>query len=261
MAFDFNQIKQNLSVEKLKGLVSKTSKQAAAQDASKKGTIAWLANLKQGFKDVQIVLQEGKFTLFIKQVVVLLGIFLLVRYGNERIRENKKMLQDKMSKINIEQLNKDDYLLNKQHLLRLEPLFPDYPQKPEWMLRHLIDIFDEAHLTPKMEGTPAENNAASVYTVVSHPVTFQQSFANTGKFLESIENGDDFLRISDISITKLTAPETLGENTVTVKFNTVFPKTRYAPTLFKDYAQQMAKLQAQKEAPATTQTDSQGETK
>lgn len=261
MPLDLEKIKQNLSAEKIKEFFKKGA--APGQAGSKKPTAAWLTNLQQGFKDIQVVLQEGKFILFIKQIVVLLGVFLLVRYGNERIRENKKTLQDKMSKINIEKLNKDDYLANKQHLLRLEPLFPDYPEKPEWMLRHLIDIFDEARMTPKMEGTPAENNAAEVYTVVSHPVTFQQSFANAGKFLESVENGDDFLRISDISITKLTASDTLGENEVKVTFNTVFPKTRYAPTLFKDYAQQMEKLQAQKEAQAKAQGEpkEQGETK
>lgn len=127
-------------------------------------------------------MQEGKFTLFVKQVVVILGVFLLVRYGNDKIQENKKSLQDKMSKINIEQLNKDDYLTNKAHLLQLEPLFPDHADHPEWMLRHLIDIFEEARINASMEGSPAENNSAAVYSVVSHPVTFQQSFANTGKF-------------------------------------------------------------------------------
>ncbi len=247
MGFDLEKIKQNLSAEKLQELLKK---KPAAQSDAKKPMLAWMANLKADFKDAQVVLQEGKFALFIKQVVVILGVFLLVRYGNEKIQENKKALQDKMSKINIEQLNKDDYLTNKEHLLRLEPLFPDHADHPEWMLRHLIDIFEEAHISASMQGSPVENNSATVYSVVSHPVTFQQSFANVGKFLERIENGDDFLRISDITITKLTTPEALGENTVNITFKTVFPKTRYAPKLFKDYAQQMAKLQAQKEAAA-----------
>ncbi len=255
MALDLEKIKQNLSAEKIQGLFAKNT--PATEKISKK-VPAWLAGLKQGWVDVQVVLQEGKFSLFVKQMVVILGVFLLVRYGNDKIKQTQQNLQDQMSKINIEQLNRDDYLLNKQHLLRLEPLFPDQPEKPEWMLRHLIDIFEEAAITPTMEGTPAENSSASVYTVVSHPVTFQQSFAGLGKFLEKIENGDDFLRISDISVTKLTDLDSLGDNTVRITFNTVFPKVRYAPTLFKDYAQQMEKLRAEKEAQAQTQT--QGET-
>ena len=110
-----------------------------------------------------------------------------------------------------------------------------------------MTLFSKHELAPKIDGNFAEN-AQKVYTVASQSVSFQQSFAELGKLLADMENGDDFIRASEVSISKLTTQEGLGENTITVKFNTVFPKEKYAPKLFKDYAAQMEKLKAQQPA-------------
>ena len=255
MALDFEKLKQNLSIDKIKAGFAKTKTASSGNEPAGQSAVpAWVLDNKRGLDDVQAVLQEGKFSLFVRQVVMLLVIFLLVRYGCGKLAERKGVLLDQMSKINIEQLNKDDYLENKQHLLRLEPLFPDYAQKNEWLLQRLIDVFNEHQMSPDINGNVSENASASTYTVMSHPVTFQRSFRDMGQFLADVENGDDFLRISEITVTKLVAPESLGENTVTAKFNTVFPKNKYASVLFKDYAQQMEAIKKQQQAAAGEQT-------
>ena len=89
------------------------------------------------------------------------------------------------------------------------------------------------------------------YTMLTQDVTFRRSFADVGKFLADVESGDDFLRISGLTITKLMDAASLGENTVNVRFNTVFPREKYAKRLFKDYTQQMKQIEAEMAAQDT----------
>jgi hypothetical protein len=87
---------------------------------------------------------------------------------------------------------------------------------------------------------------------MSQEVSFKESFANVGKFVADVENGDDFLRLSNITISKVMDSASLGQNTVTMRFATLFPKEKYAKRLFKDYEQQMKKINAQAAPAANT---------
>ena len=259
MALDFEKLKDKFSKDNIKTAFAKGSTTSKKGESGKK---QWLnhpvvVEVKKGLEDIQVAAHEGKFHLFVKQIVVLLVLFLVVRFITGKLAESKAKIKDKVAAIQIQQANKEDYLENKQQLLRLEPLFPDISQKGDWMLRRLINIFETHNITPNIDGNVSET-AEKTYTKLVQPVTFQQSFAEIGKLIADIENGDDFLRISEISIVKQTSPETLGENTATVTFNTVFPKEKYAPKLFKDYAQQMKKIQAAQGKPAQAEAATEG---
>ena len=81
--------------------------------------------------------------------------------------------------------------------------------------------------------------------------------------MADIENGDDFLRISNLVVTKLADKDSLGNNSVTIQFSTVFPNNKYAAALFKDYAAQMEKIKQQQETAEkkdSTQEDTKAET-
>ena len=131
--------------------------------------------------------------------------------------------------------------------MRLEALFPDQQQKSDWMPSTLMSLFGKHDLSPKLDGNFTEN-AQRTYTIVSQSISWQQNYKKLGKMLADLENGDAFVRVSEVSISKLTGKEVLGDNTVSVKFNTVFPKEKYAQKLFKDYKQQMEKINAQQQA-------------
>lgn len=256
MAFDLEKFKHSLSTNKLKKMFAKDGADgvpvwALASRNSK------LVEFKNGLQDIKNVLAEGKYVLFVKQFVVLVAVFLLVRMVNGKLSAHQDELKDQMAAITIQQTNKEDYLNNKDHLLHLEPLFPNVEQKSDWMPSTLIALFGKHDLSPKLDGNFAEN-AQKTFTVVSQPVTWKQGYKDLGQMLADMENGDDFLRVSEISVSKLTGKEELGENTVTVRFNTVFPQEKYGPKLFKDYNQQMEKINAQKQSvatPATNQTE------
>lgn len=200
-----------------------------------------------GLEDVHVVVAEHKYSLFIKQFVVLLVVFLAVRFLCGQLNSHREELFDRMSALKIQQTNKEDYLANKQHLLELEPIFPDIANKNEWLLRHLVDFFKKRKITPDIDGNVVEK-AQDEYVVLRQTAKLQQSFPETGKLLADIENGDDFLRISNLRISKITEAGALGKNAVTIEFNTLFPREKYGPRLFKDYSQQMAKMKAAREA-------------
>lgn len=246
MAFDLEKLKKNFVAKKDPGK-NNISEAPAKWDFTNR--YPKLAEFKAGVRDIQNVLAEGKFSLFVKQIAVLAAVFLLVRTINGKLSAHRSELKDKMTAITIQQTNKQEYLNNKDHLLRLEPLFPDVEKKSDWMPSTLMTLFNKHDLDPKLDGNFTEN-AQQMYTVVSQNISWKQSYKDLGKMLADMENGDAFLRASDVTISKLTGKEELGNNTVTVKFNTVFPKTKYAPKLFKDYKQQMEKIKAQQEKAA-----------
>ena len=260
MDFDLKKLKQNFLADK--------SKKGEGKNVISEMPAKWnfanrypqLADFKAGLRDIQNVIAEGKFSLFVKQVIVLAVVFLLVKTVNGKLTAHQNELKDKMTAITIQHTNKEEYLSNKDHLLRLEPLFPDMEKKSDWMPSTLMTLFGNHDLSPKLDGNFAEN-AQSMYTVVSQNISWNQSYEALGKMLADMENGDAFLRVSEVSISKLMGKEELGQNAVTVKFNTVFPKVKYAPKLFKDYKQQMEKIQAQQAAVEKSGTVKAEETK
>lgn len=257
MAFDLNQIKQQLTNKNI--FARKQQNPEGANPSVKEGVPApknqttmgkMGANIKQGMDDIKRVIEEGNYKLFVKQLVVLLLVFLGVRYFNDKLTQQQASYQDQISAISIQQTNEQDYLDNKARLIRLEPAFPDMANKNEWLLRKIMDTLETHRIQATISGNIVENSTEN-YTVTAQPVTFQQEFFEFGKFLEDIENGDDFLRISELSIAKVTDSALLGTNNITMKFNTLFPKEKYGPRLFKDYAQQMQELKASQTAAAT----------
>ena len=248
MALDLEKLKQKFSADKMKSLLSGKKAPEGAPVSKEENPL--IVNAKQGFNDVKTVFEEGKYKLFVGQIVALALVFLLVKYASGKLVEHQNDLWKKMKAINMEELNKDDYLANKQHLLQLEPLFPDNNQRNEWFLRQMIDLLDSHNLPSNISGDISEDSSNSVYIVMLRPLNTEQTFKEVGKLISDIDNGDEFLRVSDITISKMTDSASLGKNKVTMTLGTVFPKEKYASKLFKDYAQQMVKLQQQKAAAA-----------
>lgn len=248
MALDLKGIKENLSVDKLKGLLKKdkagSTQSVAWEKTTTKRSGSAPGSLKRGFEDIQAVFQEGKAVLFVKQAIVLLVVVLIVFYATKGLKQHQAKIKDEMAKMEIEHMHRDEYVSNKEHLLKLEPLFPDIGQKKDWLLVHLKDIFEKRKMQVTMDGNAVEEPQAT-YVVGIQPVTFKAGFKEVGKLLADIENGSDFLRVTSLTLVKLTESNSLGENNISIQFGTVFPKTKYAPTLFKDYAQQMEKIKGQ----------------
>lgn len=249
MAFDLDKLKQrfltradkqNMSADK-PGEQVMTDSTAPTKNTSSNPKVE---ALKQGFADIKSVAEEGNYKLFVKQLVLVLCVFLGVRFLVGKLATQKAQILDRSSAISIQQAHEDDYMANKELLLRLEPLFPDKKKKNEWLIQNLMKIFSEHLVQADINGNATEKKENN-YTVVSQEVSMKMSFADVGKMLADVESGDSFLRISNISISKMTDPNSLGLNTVTMRFNTLFPKEKFAKRLFKDYDKQMKKLKGE----------------
>ena len=195
----------------------------------------WVENLKHGFQDIQTVSQEGNFKLFVKQIVVVALVILVFRYANNYFSARVNNLRGQMDAIQVEKSSEQDYLRNKQLLVSLEPRFPDTSKKNEWLLSRILDIFQKANLKPQMEGSQSENDSNPTYLTASQQVGMNMGFPQFAEFLAGVENLDEYIKVSDFSITKETDPNRLGDNRISIRFNTIFLKEKIAPSLFKDY--------------------------
>ncbi len=203
-----------------------------------------VADLKKGFQDIQTVAQEGNLKLFVKQFVAVLVVFLLFRYCNGQFAAKISNYNGQMEAIRMQQTSEQEYQANKTKLMSLEPRFPDVESKNEWLLSQVLGIFKEAKVTPQMEGTQTEDDSNASFLAASLLVNAEMSFDAFANMLAGVENKDDYVKISEFSISKLTESEKLGQNKITLRFNTVFPKEKVAKSIFKDYDKLIQQQQA-----------------
>ncbi|WP_458402504.1 hypothetical protein [Candidatus Avelusimicrobium sp.] len=193
-----------------------------------------MESAKKGFADIKMVLEEGNVKLFIKQFVVIAVLILLCRYANGKLREKESNFRGQIDAVQTQQRSEADYLANKKKLIDLEPRFPDVDAKNHWLLNQIVSVFKEVNLTYK-PSQQNEDNSVADYTIVNVPVTVVGSYADLGHLLAAIESRDDFMRVSEFGLMKgKNNMENIGENEITLKINTVFPKEKLAKKLFKD---------------------------
>lgn len=190
---------------------------------------------KQGLKDVNDSLAEGNYKLIAKQVVVVIVAFLILRFGVGKLNEQTKAVRTQIDAIRVQQSSEQDYLTSKRKLLSLEPRFPEVKEKDQWLISKLLEVFQPANVTANMNELQVENGANPNYLIISKKVSFSTKFLDFGKLLAEIENRPEYMRISEFSLRKNPDPNDLEMNTVDMTFNTVFPKEKLAPVLFKDY--------------------------
>ena len=115
-------------------------------------------------------------------------------------------------------------------------------KKNEWLISQILDLFQESKIQPQLEGAQSEDASNATYIAVGQNVGTSMGYMQLGKFLERVENDPNYLRISEVSITKDTDPNAIGNNKVSLRFNTIFPKEKIGAKLFKDYEKQIEQM-------------------
>ena len=202
-----------------------------------------IESLKKGFRDIQTVFQEGNLKLFLKQGIAVLLIFLLYRFVSGKNEQKIADLNERISAIATQKSSEQEYLRNKDTLLDLEPRFPDISTKNEWLVGQVLGVFKAADLAPQVSGQQTEDASNPTYVTASLDVNTNAGFTRFAEFLADIENRDEFLKVSSFSIKKDTNAANLGNNQISMRFNTIFPKEKIASRMFKDYEEQMEKRQ------------------
>ena len=200
-----------------------------------------LDGLKKGFQDLGIVFQEGNFQLFLKQGITVLAIFLLFRHLTGKNDAKMDSIRTEIDAISAQRASENEYLRSKETLLDLEPRFPNIESKNEWLLSQILGIFREGKLTPQINGDQSEDVSNGMYVAAGYDVTTNANYFRFAEFLADIENKEELIKVSSFSIKKDTNPSNLGNNQITMRINTIFPKEKIASRMFKDYEQQLAK--------------------
>lgn len=193
----------------------------------------FVVNLKKGLLDIKTTLQEGNFKLFLWHVVIIGACLYALHWTSGKINEKISKNQSQITSIETQQRSEQEYIANKNLLVTLEPRFPDIKQKNNWLTGKLLNLYKEAKLPAQLDGTASENDSSSIFLLMSQGVSTQARYRDIGKFLERIENEPSYLRVSEVSITK--EANDLGNNKVSMRFNTIFPKQKIGETLFSNY--------------------------
>lgn len=203
----------------------------------------FVLNFKKGLLDIKTALQEGNLKLFLKQIAVIGVCFWLLHWANGKFEQKISNNREQISSMETQQRSEQEYVANKKMLLSLEPLFPDIEEKNNWLTGMLLNLYKEAGLPPQLEGSASENTSNPIFLLMSQGVSTKASLMKIGQFLERIENEPSYLRVSEVKIDKDTGD--LGNNRVSVRFNTIFPKQKIGATLFKNYKELVEKQRAQ----------------
>ena len=194
-----------------------------------------ILNLKRGFQNIKTALEEGNFRLFVKQAVTILIALFLVRWCIGKFNQKIAKNHEQIASIEMQQRSEKEYVANKNLLLALEPLFPDVSEKNSWLTSQVLNLFKEASLPPQLSGKPTEDNSNPTFVVNSVVVSTNATYMTLGKLLERVENKSDFLRVSEVQLTKDTNTQNIGNNKISLRFNTVFPKQKIGRNLFPNY--------------------------
>lgn len=202
---------------------------------SNKKANKFVESMKKGFADIKMVLEEGNYKLFLKQMVVIVLVFLAYRHFNTILNDQTSNFRGQIEALQVQKRNEGEYLANKQKLLTLEPRFADAADKNDWLLRQTVAVFQDEKLTPEL-GSQVENTSNSTYAVMSLPVKLETSYGDFGRLLAAIENRDAYLKVSEFTLTKGQdrSIEKLGLNQISLQVSTIFPKEKIAKALFKD---------------------------
>ena len=193
-----------------------------------------LESVKKGFADIKMVVDEGNYKLFVKQAVAIVLVFLGYHYLSGALQEQSNHVRGQIDAVKAQQGNEQAYLSNKKKLLELEPRFPDLEAKNDWLLRQIVAVFKDVKLTPQLGTSQAEDNSNASYTVAAIPVTMDASYKDLGRLVAEFEHREEYLKVSEVTLTKST--ESLGDNSISLRVNTIFPKEKIAKTMFKDVA-------------------------
>lgn len=192
------------------------------------------ASLEKGFKDMKLVMEEGNVKLFAKQFVVVVAFFLVFHYANGAFQKKITNYRGQVEAIHSQQNNEQEYLSSKKRLLDLEPRFPDMDSKSEWLMTQVLDLFKQVNLTPKFSGSQTEDTMNPNYTLATLELTTTASWPQFAQLMVELENRPEYLRLSSFKLGKNADSAQLGTNGIKMTINTLFPKEKLAPKLFKD---------------------------
>lgn len=176
-------------------------------------------NIKDGLNDIKNMIFEQNYRPFIRPAVAVLVFGILVSILNNRATTNVLEVQRKVDAQRAEVENEVEYKNAKATYEKLLKELPPFEKKNEWLLSQMISIFSKLNIEATRTGKHvlAEDG---IFTLSSVNVEAEVSYDQLGKVVEAIESNPNFMRISDLTVSR--ADGSLGKIQVSMKIHTVF---------------------------------------
>lgn len=181
--------------------------------------MSFFGDIKDGLTDVKNMLMEGNYKPFINPLICVVVVGILVYFLNGSAVEKVNSEKKKIEALRAESDNIAEYKSSKELYEKLLPQLPPLEKKDEWLLVQVASIFPKSGAEVSKTGRNELETEGDI-TLSSVNLEALMNYEQLGKLVETIENYPQFLRISELNITR---PEgDLGKIRVTMRLSTIF---------------------------------------
>lgn len=179
----------------------------------------FFSDIRDGINDVKNMLMEGNYKPFLNPLICVVAVAILVSFLNKSAVRKVSDEKKKIEALVAESDNIAEYKASKELYENLVPKLPPLEKKDEWLLTQIISLYNKIGAEMSKTGRNELETEGDI-TLSSVNVEALMDYTQLGKLVEAIENYPQFLRISEISITR---PEgDLGKIRVLMRINTIF---------------------------------------
>ncbi|MDR0734594.1 MAG: hypothetical protein LBG16_02695 [Elusimicrobiota bacterium] len=181
----------------------------------------FLNNIKQDLVDVKNMLSEGNYKPFAVPLILTAALWFGLWYLNTAAAHRVDEIKNKVEAQKAERSNESEYKSSKALYESLIKRLPPDASKEMWLLSEMLSIFTKNNIQPAHTGQHKLEDGG-IFTMAYVTYEVEVDYAALGKLIESIENADKFLRISDLQVQR--AEGNLGRLKAVFRVNTIFVK-------------------------------------
>ena len=183
----------------------------------------FFTDIKEGMSDVQNMLFEKNWTPFIRPLILLAIVFAGVWYIDGAANSKVMDARMKVEARKAEAESAKEYEESKALYESLKGQLPDYNKKDEWLLSQMLSFFNEVGVQPSRTGKHILDEDGD-FTHSSVTFDFELTYEQLGKLVEMIENSEQFMRLSNLTISR--AEGSLGRLQAGFRVHTLFLKNK-----------------------------------
>jgi len=176
-------------------------------------------SIKDGFVDVRNMFLEGNYKPFLKPLVVLIVVLVVLKFLNGNAKSSVAEVRNRVEAEKAEINNEEEYKNSKAIYEKLVARLPPEAEKNEWLLAQMVSIFAKNQIeTTKTNKHVLEESG--IFTLSSVHYEAEMDYYRLGRLVESIENSEYFMRISELLVTR--AERNVGTLRVSMRVHTLF---------------------------------------
>ena len=167
------------------------------------------------------MLSEHNYKPFAAPLILVVALWFGLGYINDGAARRVDEIRNKVEAQKAERNNEAEYKTSKAQYESLAKRLPPEADKEMWLLSEMISIFTKNNIQPSRTGRHNLEDSG-IFTMASVGYEVDVDYNALGKLIESIENADKFLRISELQVQRTEG--NLGRLKADFRVNTIFVK-------------------------------------